>query len=64
MQRRLRIGSVLIQPILVWDDGEELSPGPPIQETRVPLSEAKQILDLLPKQVEELAAQFTVEEQK
>lgn len=37
--RRLRISHVLVQPILVWDDGAELSPGPPTTAVMVPLSE-------------------------
>lgn len=28
MTRRLRVLHVLIQPVLVWDDGETLTPGP------------------------------------
>lgn len=28
VMRTLRISHILIQPILVWDDGEHLSPGP------------------------------------
>ncbi len=36
--RRARISHVVVQPILVWDDGEELSPGPDAQPFSVPLS--------------------------
>lgn len=27
-KRRLRVAHVLVQPVLVWDDGEHLYPGP------------------------------------
>jgi hypothetical protein len=37
-QRRLRVSHVLVQPILVWDDGEDLSPGPDANAVPVPLS--------------------------
>ena len=36
--RKLRISHLVIQPILVWDDGEELTPGPEIANINVPLS--------------------------
>ncbi len=36
--RRARISHVVVQPILVWDDGVELSPGPDAQPFSVPLS--------------------------
>jgi hypothetical protein len=36
--RRLRIAHVIVQPVLAWDDGEELAPGPPVQPLQVPLS--------------------------
>lgn len=58
MTRQLRIGSVVVQPVLVWDDGTELAPGPPIKALHLPLSEAREMLDQLPEQVAELAAQF------
>lgn len=37
--RRLRVAHVLVQPVLVWDDGEELSPGPEAAAISVPLSQ-------------------------
>ncbi len=36
--KRCRIAHVVVQPVLVWDDGEELSPGPDAQPFSVPLS--------------------------
>lgn len=36
--KRIRISHVVVQPVLVWDDGEELSPGPQAEAVAVPLS--------------------------
>ena len=47
MSRRLRIAHVLIQPVLVWDDGEELEPGPEAQAVQVKLSELAGMADQL-----------------
>lgn len=37
-ERRLRIAGVIVQPILMWDDGDELTAGPQTQPITVPLS--------------------------
>lgn len=34
-QKRLRVAHLVIQPILVWDDGEHLEPGPPAEPVNV-----------------------------
>lgn len=60
--RKLRISHVLIQPVLVWDDGEELSPGPALQQVQVSLSNAKGMLDGLPDEVAALAEQIAQQE--
>ena len=36
--RKLRIAHVIVQPVLVWDDGEELNQGPQAQPVQLPLS--------------------------
>lgn len=36
--KRLRVLGVIVQPVLVWDDGETLTPADPVQATQVPLS--------------------------
>lgn len=33
--RRLRVAAVIVQPVLVWDDGEHLAPGPIAQPVQV-----------------------------
>jgi hypothetical protein len=57
-ERRLRVAFVAIQLGLVWDDGEQLTPGPEVEIMRLPLSQAKQVLDELPWKVEALAEQI------
>jgi hypothetical protein len=40
MEKKLRIVHVIVQPVLVWDDGEELSPfEQQVSPLQVPLSE-------------------------
>lgn len=44
--RKLRVAHVLVQPVLVWDDGEELTPfAPPPNATQVSLSELDGLAD-------------------
>lgn len=64
-ERRLRIAHITVQPVLVWDDGEELTPGPDLQAFSVPLSRAIEIISGLPGEVAALAerlAEVEVEE--
>lgn len=49
--KRLRISHVAVQPVLVWDDGEELSPGPQISPVTVPLSGLAGLAETLPVEV-------------
>ena len=57
MSRRLRIAHVLIQPVLVWDDGEELAPGPEAVAVQVKLSELAGMADKLRAEVAKAEAQ-------
>jgi hypothetical protein len=38
MTERIRVAYVIVQPVLVVDDGTELSPGPEVRPVQVPLS--------------------------
>lgn len=60
-EKRLRISHVEVRPVLVWDDGDELTPGPPLQPQALSLSRALQMLDALPAEVEALAAQLATQ---
>ena len=37
--KRLRIAHVIVQPVLVWDDGENLAPGPQCNPVQVALAD-------------------------
>lgn len=60
-EKRLRIAHVVVQPVLVWDDGEELSPGPAIQPLNVPLSQLAGLAARLPAEIAQMAAQAAAE---
>lgn len=55
MTRRLRITHVIIQPVLVWDEDDELAPGPPAQPQQVALRDLDGLADKLRAEVAALA---------
>lgn len=61
-KKRLRIAHVIVQPVLVWDADDELSPGPELSPVSVPLSQAKDMLAGLPDEVEKLVEQLERDE--
>lgn len=54
--KTLRILHVIIQPVLVEDDGEDLSPGPVVQPVTLPLTKAAAFLAAIPAEVAKLEA--------
>lgn len=50
----LRLQSIILQPVLLWDDGEELIPGPEIEPAMLPLSRAGEWLENLPGEIEKM----------
>jgi len=64
MQRKLRVSQVVIQPILVWDDGEELIPGPELQAVTLPLSEVAMFASSLPAEVAALNKKLVEDKHK
>ena len=56
---KLRISHVLVQPVLVWDDGEELTPGPGVEPMSLPASQVAGFVEALPAQVAEEQAKLT-----
>lgn len=52
--KRLRIAHIIIQPVVAWDDGEELQPGPGIDAVTLSPSAAAEFIANLPSQVAEL----------
>lgn len=55
-ERRLRVQGLVLQVSLVWDDGEELTPGPSLDPVAVSPSQAAAFLESLPQQVAAIAA--------
>lgn len=51
-QPRLRVAHVIVQPVLAWDDGEELSPGPQASPITVPLSALAGLADQIRAEVD------------
>ncbi|POH63969.1 hypothetical protein C3B59_10525 [Cryobacterium zongtaii] len=58
MTPRLRIQSVIVTPVLVWDDGEELTPGPELGQISLTLSNLPMFAEGLPAEVAALAARL------
>jgi hypothetical protein len=58
VSRRLRIAHLIVTPVLVWDDGEELSAGPTLNPVTVPLSRVPELVASLPGEVAGLAVQL------
>jgi hypothetical protein len=55
---RLRLSHIVIQPVLVYDDGEEFTPGPELNAAHLLLPQAVDMLATLPAEVEKLAEQI------
>jgi len=59
---KLRIAHLIVQPVLVWDDGEELTPGPELGQISIPLSKLADFAGTLPAEVAALAAKLEAEQ--
>lgn len=60
-EKRLRLLHLLVQPVLVWDDGSELTAGPDSQARALSLSDAQQVIARMPTEIEQLGAQLAAE---
>lgn len=62
---KLRVLHVVVQPVLVWDNGEELEQGPEVQPQAIPFSAlaglAEQITSTLPELAEQILKQAQAE---
>lgn len=54
--KRLRLQHFVVQPVLVWDDGETLSPGPPVQAQALTLEGTRDLVETWPAKLAELQA--------
>lgn len=56
MTARLRVSHLIVQPVLVWDDGEDFTPGPTPQPINVTLSQVPEMVAALPGEVAKIEA--------
>ena len=54
MTRRLRILHVVVQPVLVWDDGDTLEDGPAVDAIRATVASLPELAVRLPTEVEHI----------
>jgi hypothetical protein len=64
MTRKLRIAHLEVRPVLVWDDGDELTPGPELGQIVIPLSRLAGFAGSLPGEVAALAEKLEAEQGK
>lgn len=50
-KKKLRISHVIIQPVLLWDDGDNLTPGPQAQPFSVALTDLGSLAEKLRAEV-------------
>ena len=55
---RLRLQHVLVQPVLVIDDGETLLPGPPVQPQALTRAGLQELLETWPERLQALQQQM------
>jgi hypothetical protein len=61
MTAQLCIARLVVTTELVWDDGQELTPGPQLQPVALPLSQLVGFSQTLPDEVAALAAKLLAE---
>jgi hypothetical protein len=62
--RRLRVLHVQVLPVLVWDDGEEITPGPETQPMVVPLAQLHTVPDAVRISMDQYLKQQAALEEK
>jgi hypothetical protein len=61
---KLRISHLIVQAVLVYDDGDELTAGPELQPISLPLSKLAQLAESLPDEVANLQVQLEAQPQR
>lgn len=62
MTRKLRISHLIVQPVLVWDDGDDFTPGPEAAPKQISTLETAGLRDRLRAEVAALQAQLEAAE--
>jgi hypothetical protein len=56
VEPRLRLQHFIVQPVLVWDDGNELTPGPQVQPQPLTVAGMRDLAEDWPAKLAELQA--------
>lgn len=64
MSRKLRIHHILVQPVLIWDDGDEIEDGPQVPPMKVGKSKMAQFMESLDGDVADLQARLEAQEEE
>lgn len=59
--RRLRLQHFVVQPVFIWDDGEELSPGPAVEPQPLTLAGLNDLLETWTEKLSQIQAQVASE---
>ncbi len=60
--RKLRVAHIVIQPVLVWDDGDEMNPGPELPPATLSVSGVREFLEKLPGTIELISGRLLAAE--
>lgn len=58
---KLRVLHFIVQPVLVWDDGSHLAPGPVVEPQALTLHGLRDLVDNWPAKLRELEAKASSE---
>jgi hypothetical protein len=58
---RLRLQHFIVQPVLSWDDGEDLTPGPVVQPQSLSYAGLRELVEGWPEKLAQLQAQAAAE---
>ncbi|SLL33512.1 Uncharacterised protein [Mycobacteroides abscessus subsp. abscessus] len=65
MKNKLRINYVIVKPVLVWDDGDNLTPFEhEITSLQVPVTELKNLHETYKEEVKRIENQFNASEEE
>lgn len=64
MQKKIRLAHLIVQPVLVIDDGEELIAGPELKAIQLSLSQLDSFIASLPIEIEQLTEQLKLNQEK
>lgn len=57
-KRKLRVLNIIVQPVLVWDDGEEFTSGPEVNQVSLKMSELVGFENLLNNEIARIQAEL------